>query len=55
MYEVGGCVTCMRENRNTFWLKNLKGRDAVEDLSVDGRVMLKLILEKYELDPAGAG
>jgi hypothetical protein len=36
-------------------LKNLKGRDAMEDLGVDGRVMLKLILEKYELDSSGSG
>jgi hypothetical protein len=29
-----------------FWLENLKGRDHSEDLGVDGRIMLELILGK---------
>jgi hypothetical protein len=29
-----------------FWLENLKGRDHTEDLSVDGRIILKRILQK---------
>jgi len=29
-----------------FWLENLKGRDHSEDLAVDGRIILELILGK---------
>jgi hypothetical protein len=28
-------------------LENLKGRDHLEDLSIDGRIILELILGKY--------
>jgi hypothetical protein len=31
-------------NVHTFWLGNLRGRDYLEDLDVDGRVILKWIL-----------
>jgi hypothetical protein len=30
----------------TFWSESLKGRDHSEDLSVDGRIILKWILEE---------
>jgi hypothetical protein len=30
----------------TFWLESLKGRDHSEFLEVDGRVIIKRILEK---------
>jgi hypothetical protein len=29
-----------------FWLGNLKGKDHLEDLGVDGRILLKWILGK---------
>jgi len=29
-----------------FWLKNLKGRDNLEDLDVDGKIILEWILGK---------
>jgi hypothetical protein len=32
-----GYVACIREMYMKFWLENLKGRDHLEDLSVDGR------------------
>jgi len=37
----------MGEIRNTiFWLENLKGRDHLEDLSINGKIKLEWILEK---------
>jgi hypothetical protein len=36
-----------------FWSENLWGRDHLRDLDIDGRIILKLILEKerrYGLD-----
>jgi len=30
-----------------FWLKNLMGRDHLEDIGIDGRVILEWILLKY--------
>jgi hypothetical protein len=32
-----------------FWFEGLKGRDHCEDLSVDGKIALKLILGKQGL------
>jgi len=32
--------------RKIFWLENLKGRDYLEDLGVDGMIILKWILGK---------
>jgi hypothetical protein len=35
-----GHVICMGEMRNTkYWLKNLKGRDHMEDLVVNGKII----------------
>jgi len=34
------------EIHTIFWLKNLKVRDHLEDLGVDGTKILELILEK---------
>jgi hypothetical protein len=31
----------------TFWSENLKGRDQSEDLGVDGKMILEMILGKY--------
>jgi hypothetical protein len=43
-----GHVAGMEAMRNTiFCLENLKGRDHSEDLGVDGKVILELILGKY--------
>jgi len=33
--------------RTMFWLENLKRRDHLEDLGVDGKVILEWILGKY--------
>jgi hypothetical protein len=29
------------ETHTLFWLKNLKGRDQLEDLDVDGKIILE--------------
>jgi hypothetical protein len=34
----------------TFWLENLKLRDHSEDLNVDGKIILKWIFRKIELE-----
>jgi len=31
----------------TFWLENLKGRDHLEDLGEEGKIILEWILGKY--------
>jgi hypothetical protein len=31
-----------------FWSENLKGRDFLEDLDVNGRIFCKWILNKYD-------
>jgi hypothetical protein len=37
----------MEEMRNTiFWLENLKGRDNLEDVEIDAKIILEWILEK---------
>jgi hypothetical protein len=45
--------------RKTFRSENLKGRDNLEDLHEDGRIVLALILGKYGvrygLDLSGSG
>jgi hypothetical protein len=30
-----------------FWLENLKGRNRLEDLGVDGRIILECIIDKH--------
>jgi hypothetical protein len=35
-----------REINIIFWLENLKGRDHLKDLGMDGKAMLELILRK---------
>jgi hypothetical protein len=43
--------------RTRFWFESLKGRDHSEDLGVDGKIILKLILGNRvrgrELDSSG--
>jgi hypothetical protein len=44
-----GHVVCMGEMRNiytTFWLERLKGRDHLEDVSTDERIILKWFIGK---------
>ena len=40
----------MSEWRNTYrmWLENLKERDNLEDLGLDGSIILKYFLNKYD-------
>jgi hypothetical protein len=35
-----------RELYTAFWLENLKGRDRLENLAIDGRIILERILKK---------
>jgi hypothetical protein len=46
-------------NAYKFWLENLKGRDHLEELRVDGRIILECMLESSlggcELDSSGSG
>jgi hypothetical protein len=45
--------------RTKFYSKKLKGRDHSEDLSVDGRIILECMSEKYDwncgLDSSNSG
>jgi hypothetical protein len=36
--------------RIKLWSENLKGRDHIEDLGVDGTIILKSVLRKYGVD-----
>jgi hypothetical protein len=42
-------AACMGEMRDAlkFWWESLKGRDHLEDLDIDRRIILKCILGKY--------
>jgi hypothetical protein len=56
-----GHVACMKEVRNCkkmaafsavvpfqlFWLENMKGRDHLEDVGIDVRIILKWIMKQY--------
>jgi hypothetical protein len=37
-----------REIHTEFWLGDLRERDHLEDLGIDGRIILKWILQKYD-------
>jgi hypothetical protein len=44
---VGGTCSTVREmKKSTFWLESLKRSDHSEDVSVDGRIILKWITRK---------
>jgi hypothetical protein len=43
----GICSTQGKEMHTIFWLEILKERDHSEDLGVDGRIILKWMLEKW--------
>jgi hypothetical protein len=46
----GGCSVYEEDEECIKWyVENLKGRDHLEDLSVDGNIILKLILKKQDL------
>jgi hypothetical protein len=36
------------EVKRGFWLENLRGKNHFEDLGVDGRIILRWILRKFE-------
>jgi hypothetical protein len=44
-----GRVACMGEMRNVykFWLENMNGRDHLEDVGVDGKILLEFILGEW--------
>jgi hypothetical protein len=43
----GACSTDGRDEMHTiFWLENLTGRDHLEDLGVDGKIILEWIVGK---------
>jgi hypothetical protein len=49
--EKGGGMQYAREKcemHTKFWSENLAGREHSEDLGVDGRIILELILEKLD-------
>jgi hypothetical protein len=33
--------------RTEFWSENIEGGEQLEDLEVDGRIILKFVLEEY--------
>jgi hypothetical protein len=39
--------------QTVFWLQNLKGRDHLKDLGIDGKTILEWILENCGLDGSG--
>jgi hypothetical protein len=47
MSEVSSTQWGRYEMHTEFQSKNLKGRDHLEDLSIDGSVILKCVLKKY--------
>jgi len=54
---VEACGKWGKEMCTGFWWGNLKERDQLEDLTVDGRMMLNWILKKYDgtwLDKSGS-
>jgi hypothetical protein len=42
----GACSTGGRREKCIIWFEYLKGRDRLEDVSVDGRIMLECRLGK---------
>jgi hypothetical protein len=48
--EIGGLVARTGEMRNAYkiWAGNLKGRDHLEVLGVDGKILLEWILGKHD-------
>jgi hypothetical protein len=45
-WQVHVARTVEMRNASNVWLENLKGTDHLEDLGVDGRIILECILAK---------
>ena len=44
------CSTCGgREMTSSFWWRKVSERDYLEDLGIDGTIILKCILKKYDV------
>jgi hypothetical protein len=48
LFIFGACNTHGKEEKymQNFWLQNLKGRNNVEELGIDGKIILEWILWK---------
>jgi hypothetical protein len=56
--EMSGTCSTTGKMHTIFWPGNLKVRDHLEDLGVDGRIILEWILWKYGkcgMDASGSG